>query len=62
MELQELKEIWTQYDRKLDKSVKLNVELLKEIKLGKARSQLRRSAFVFALELFVNLAAVVRHR
>lgn len=59
MEMQELKEIWNQYDRKLDRTVKLNIELLKTIKLEKVRSKLQRSVFSVTLELVINMAAIV---
>jgi hypothetical protein len=42
MELQEIKEIWRQYDEKLDKQVQVNMHLLKKIELDKTRSALRK--------------------
>lgn len=42
MELQEIKEIWRQYDEKLDKQVQVNMHLLRKIELDKTRSALRK--------------------
>ena len=42
MELQELKDIWQEYDKKLDKHVKLNMQMFKKINLDKTRSALEK--------------------
>jgi len=41
MELQELKNIWQAYDKKLDRQIKLNTQILKKINLDKTRSALK---------------------
>ena len=59
MELEDLKDRWAEYDRKLDASIRLNTRLLRESGLNKADSALKRlSRFIF-VELLVNFGVVV---
>jgi hypothetical protein len=53
MDLDEMKQMWTEYDRKLDESIRLNKHLLTAANLNGARSALQR------LTLFLSLGAVV---
>lgn len=59
MELENLKEMWNEYDAKLEKSVKLNAGIWKEVKLDKSRSLIRRMAVSSTVELLINLALAV---
>lgn len=61
MELDELKEKWIEYDRKLDESLRLNRQLLNTMQLSRARSALQRLALLSALESvfwFAGIAAL----
>ncbi|MBT5876408.1 MAG: hypothetical protein HOH43_23495, partial [Candidatus Latescibacteria bacterium] len=42
MELDDLRNVWRDYDAKLDKSMKLNMHLLKRFDLDKTQSELKR--------------------
>ena len=59
MELQELKELWQAYDAKLEKSVKLNVAVLQEMKLARTRSLTYRMGVFTVGELIIDFLAVV---
>ena len=60
-ELQELKDLWRQHDEKLDRQVKLNVELLKKIEFKNVRSALRKAVvdpiigLIFGAIMFFSL-------
>lgn len=41
MELEELKSMWGEYDKKLDKSLQLNMQLLRKLNFDKARFRMR---------------------
>lgn len=57
MELQELKNIWAEYDRKLDKTLQVNMQLLRQLKLdkvqGKANGLLTLKIFEIAMLLIM---------
>ena len=59
MALQELKDQWADYDRKLDASLRLNASLLRESGLGRTRSVLTRLLYRVVGDLVINLALVV---
>ena len=59
MELQDLQDRWTEYDRKLETSLRLNTRILREINLSKADSSLKRLSRLLVFELLQDLAAVV---
>jgi hypothetical protein len=59
MELDELKEKWINYDRKLDESLRLNRQLLKTMKLSRVRFALQRLALILAMESILWLAGIV---
>lgn len=59
MALQELKDQWADYDRKLDASLRLNATLLRESSLGRTRSVLTRLVYRVVGDLVINLVLVV---
>lgn len=57
MELDELKSIWTEYDRKLERNLQLNIQLLRKMNMDKVR---RSSSALLAIKLIeVALYGVV---
>jgi hypothetical protein len=58
MELDDLKELWTQSNRKLEASVRLNSLLVQQMNLGKTESYVRRLSWGAWFEVGVNLLAV----
>ncbi|HEY6341659.1 MAG TPA: hypothetical protein VIY49_09220 [Bryobacteraceae bacterium] len=59
MELDEWKEKWAEYDRKLDESLRLNRRLMRESYTARARWALRRLAAMLALGSILTLAVIV---
>jgi hypothetical protein len=59
MDLDELKEKWINYDRKLDESLRLNRRLLQAMKLPRAKSKLQRLAMGLSLESVLWLVGIV---
>jgi hypothetical protein len=59
MELDEMKQMWTEHDRKLDESIRLNKQLLTAANLDGARSALQRLMFFLSLGAVIWLAIVV---
>ena len=59
MDLDELKEKWINYDRKLDESLRLNRRLLQAMKLPRAKSALQRLAMGLSLESVLWLVGIV---
>ena len=59
MDLDELKEKWVNYDRKLDESLRLNRRLLQAMKLPRAKSALQRLAMGLSLESVLWLVGIV---
>lgn len=59
MELDDLKRNWEEYDRKLDASIRLNQDVLKESLLGRAGTSLERLSRLLVVELLLNLAVAV---
>ena len=59
MDLQEMKDRWAEYDRKLEASLRLNTRVLREINLGRVDSALKRLSRLLVFELVQDLAAVV---
>ena len=59
MELQDLKNRWAEYDRKLDASLRLNTRILREINLDRVDSALKRLTRLIVFELLLDLAAVI---
>jgi hypothetical protein len=54
MDLQELKELWSEYDRKLDKNLQLNLQLLRKINFDKVAGK-ARTLFLYKLVEMVLL-------
>jgi hypothetical protein len=59
MDLDELKEKWINYDRKLDENLRLNRRLLQAMKLPRAKSALQRLAIGLSLESVLWLIGIV---
>jgi hypothetical protein len=59
MELDEMKTLWAELDRRVDASIDFDRRILKELKLGKAQSALRRLAVMPLFELGVDILAVL---
>jgi hypothetical protein len=59
MELDELKEKWAEHDRKLDESIRLNRQLLRDLYARRARFALWRLAAMLAVGAIFILAVVV---
>ncbi len=59
MELDELKQSWDSFDRKLDASIRLNTRLLRDGVLGKVKSALTRLIALLSLDVVFSLAAAV---
>ncbi|HYW12435.1 MAG TPA: hypothetical protein VE871_10760 [Longimicrobium sp.] len=59
MELDEMKQSWQAYDRKLDASLELNAHLLRITMLGRAQTAVGRLSWLLAVELLGALAALV---
>lgn len=59
MNLDDFKDQWAAYDKKLDMSIQLNAKLLRESSLGKSRSALRWLYPAIGLDLLQDLALVI---
>jgi hypothetical protein len=59
MELDELKQKWTEHDHKLDQSIRLNRQLLREVYTRRARFALWRLAAMLALGSIFMLMVIV---
>jgi hypothetical protein len=59
VDLDELKQIWTEHDKKLDESIRLNRELLRVTNIKGTRSALQRLIFFHGLEAIAWLAIVM---
>lgn len=59
MELDDLKDRWNDYDRKLDASLRLNTRVLREVGLDRVGSSLKRLTRVIVFELLMGLVAAV---
>lgn len=59
MDLDELKEKWTELDRKLDVNIRLNRQLLSATKLNQTRSSLKRLAVYMGSEAAAWVAIIV---
>jgi hypothetical protein len=58
-DLDEMKEVWTAHDEKLDQSIRLNRELLKTATLSKAHSAMQRMGWALGLEAVVWFVIIV---
>jgi hypothetical protein len=59
MELDALKEKWTEHDKTLDVSIRLNRQALNEVKLNRTRSAMQRLVASLSVEAAIQLGAVV---
>ena len=59
MELDELKEKWAEHDRKLDLSIRLNRQLMRETYSRRAKSALWRLAAMLAVGSIAMLAVII---
>lgn len=59
MELDDLKELWTQSNRKLEASLRLNTLLVQQMNLDKTETFVRRLSWGLWLELALNLLVIV---
>jgi hypothetical protein len=66
-DLDEMKELWTAHDMKLDQSIRLNRELLNSATLSKARSATQRMSWALGFEavmwfvMIVSLGSFISH-
>jgi hypothetical protein len=58
-DLDEMKEVWTAQDEKLDQSIRLNRELLNSATLSKAQSATQRMSWALGLEAVMWLVMIV---
>jgi len=56
MDLEDLKRLWEDHDRKLDAGLRLNRRLLEQTVLGKAETRIRRLSRYLVLELALDVA------
>lgn len=59
MEVDDLKKVWAEYDRKLDTNIRLSRQLLMATNLNRVRTPLRRLALFLGVELVIQFAVVV---
>lgn len=59
MELQELQNIWAEYDRKLDRSLQVNLQLLKQFKFDKAKRKLSKVFYLKVIEVLMLVPSIV---
>ena len=59
MELEELKSLWSDYDKKLNKNLKLNLNILKELNLDKTKSNMRKMMIRRIAETLCFLITVI---
>ena len=59
MEIQELKELWKSYDKKLEASLRVNRKILEELQTQKAQSSIRSSIRTQGLGIFIGIFYVL---
>jgi hypothetical protein len=59
MNLDELQQMWAEHDKRLDQSLRLNVQLLREVHLGHARSVLSRLRWMIGFEFATDALLVL---
>lgn len=59
MELDEMKLVWAEYDRKLDLSIRLNEKLLSAAKMSKTGTAMRRFAVFMGMEALLTFFVIV---
>lgn len=59
MELEEFKTLWSHYDKKLDRALRFNAEMMRSLTLGKVQSALKRLVVYRSAEAFVAFTFTV---
>jgi hypothetical protein len=59
MELEELKTLWSNYDKKLDKSLQLNMKLLRQVTFDKASKKLGQLLFLKIVEMLILMVLII---
>lgn len=59
MELDELKQIWSQYDRKLNENLKLNEDLLRNMNLDRTKQELQKPFIYELISVAIILLIIV---
>ena len=59
MELDELKQAWTEYDKKLDASLRINTQMMRTSVLGRAETAMRRLSVLLVVELALLIGIAV---
>lgn len=59
MELEEIKNIWSAYDKKLEQSWKLNLSLLRRANLDKVKSKLRKMVILHAFTFTFSILQII---
>jgi hypothetical protein len=59
MELDDLKTIWAQYDKKLTENLKFNEELLKKMNLNKAKQELQKPFILELITIVIIFLSIV---
>jgi hypothetical protein len=58
MEITEIKQLWKHYDEKIERNLSLNMKLIKEMKLEKAKSSLNRYTFLKSMSILFQMFVV----
>jgi len=58
MEINELKDAWAQYDKKLSKVLKLNEELLRSVNLEKSTFALKKPMILELLNMVIQFCVI----
>ncbi len=59
MELDELKQKWTEYDNKLNESLKFNENLLRKMNLDKSREKIQKPVIFEIINIVIQLPVVI---
>ena len=59
MEIEDMKRLWEEQNRKLDASLRLNTRILRESVLGKAATAMTRLSWLLVPEILLNFVVVV---
>lgn len=59
MNFEQIQNLWTAYDRKIEDSLRINLQVIRELQLHKSQSALRRLWHGVGIELLINLLGVV---
>jgi hypothetical protein len=59
MELDDIKTIWNEYDKKLEKTLRLNMQLLRKINFDKVQQKSRKMLFMKLYEIAIYVALLI---